>query len=229
MQARIAHLRERAWIDTHRPGGRLAPGHVWTNQLENVAARLAAKGGHRAVVHGAGVGHDGLWRIRCRREIEDGARRVEPVGGDRRRPRQAPRGPVAPERLGGDEVDAPADVEGEVTAQERPRLVDGDAQRLVVAAGRVREKQATVLGGDGDVGLQGGRRVDVHHVDGLERPAHHVPADRVRDLRDAAGVDAHDDVVTGLMGLLPGPGTTRGEQGDGGDRYGEGSSDDHVG
>ena len=140
---------ERTRIEAHRPGGRLAASHVRANQLEHVAARLTAKRGHRTVVHGAGVGDDGPRRIGRRREVEDGARGVEAVGGDRRRPRQAPGRAVAREGLGGDEVDAPADVEGEVAAHERPRLVDGDAHRLVVAARRVREERATVLGGDG--------------------------------------------------------------------------------
>ena len=49
------------------------------------------------------------------------------------------------------------------------------------------------------------------------------------DLGDAAGVDAHGDVVAGLMGLLPGLGATGGEQSDDGDGHGEGSSEDHVG
>ena len=61
-------------------------------------------------------------------------------------------------------------------------------------------------------------------VDGLERAADDVPPDLVLHVGATRSVDAHDDVVAGLMRLLPSVGASRHEQGDSDDRHGEGSS-----
>jgi hypothetical protein len=106
----------------------------------------------------------------------------------------------------------PADVERDVSAQDRTRVVERDAHRRAVAALRVGGDRPTVAGDRPHLGFDDRARVDVAEVDRSERPAHDVPANLVLDRGGPIGVHDNARVVARLVGLLPGERPTGGKQ-----------------